>query len=103
MGGLSLWHWLIVLLIVALIFGTKRLTGGANDIGNEVKEFKKGMRDEDKHDAPPEALPPPVLRPVAPTIHPTTPQAPEAAPRPRPLRPPPRPAHPPPVRAPGPR
>lgn len=44
MGGFSIWHWLIVLLIVVLVFGTKRLTGGARDLGKAVDEFKKGMR-----------------------------------------------------------
>ena len=49
MGGFSIWHWLIVLLIVVLVFGTKRLTSGARDLGKAVDEFKKGMRgDEDK-------------------------------------------------------
>ncbi|MCI2260528.1 MULTISPECIES: Sec-independent protein translocase subunit TatA [Xanthomonas] len=48
MGSLSIWHWLVVLVIVLLVFGTKRLTSGAKDLGNAVKEFKKGMRDEDK-------------------------------------------------------
>ena len=48
MGGFSIWHWLVVLLIVVVIFGTKRLTGGAKDLGNAVKEFKKAMRDDDK-------------------------------------------------------
>lgn len=48
MGGFSIWHWLIVLAIVLLVFGTKRLTSGAKDLGNAVKEFKKGMRDDDK-------------------------------------------------------
>jgi len=47
MGGLSIWHWLIVLLVVVLIFGTKRLTGGAKDLGTAVKEFKKAMREEE--------------------------------------------------------
>ena len=51
MGGLSIWHWLIVLVIVLLVFGTKRLTSGAKDVGNAVKEFKKGMRDEDEKPA----------------------------------------------------
>ncbi len=46
MGGLSIWHWLIVLVIVVLIFGTKRLTGSAKDLGSAVKEFKKAMRDD---------------------------------------------------------
>ncbi|MDG2525399.1 Sec-independent protein translocase subunit TatA [Stenotrophomonas sp. HITSZ_GD] len=48
MGGFSIWHWLIVLVIVLLVFGTKRLTSGAKDLGTAVKEFKKGMRDEDR-------------------------------------------------------
>ena len=47
MGGLSIWHWLIVLVIVVLVFGTKRLTGGARDLGKAVDEFKKGMRGDD--------------------------------------------------------
>ena len=48
MGSFSIWHWLVVLLIVVLVFGTKRLTSGAKDLGSAVKEFKKGMRDDDK-------------------------------------------------------
>ncbi|MFC3716105.1 Sec-independent protein translocase subunit TatA [Luteimonas soli] len=48
MGGFSIWHWLIVLAVVLLVFGTKRLTSGAKDLGSAVKEFKKGMRDDDK-------------------------------------------------------
>ena len=46
-GGLSIWHWLIVLLVVVLIFGTKRLTSGAKDLGTAVKEFKKAMREDE--------------------------------------------------------
>ncbi len=48
MGSFSIWHWIIVLVIVLLVFGTKRLTSGAKDVGNAVKEFKKGMRDDEK-------------------------------------------------------
>ena len=47
MGSFSIWHWLIVLVIVLLVFGTKRLTSGARDIGKAVDEFKKGMRGDD--------------------------------------------------------
>ncbi len=47
-GAFGLGHWLVVLLIVVLVFGTKRLTSGAKDLGNAVKEFKKGMREDDK-------------------------------------------------------
>lgn len=48
MGSFSIWHWLIVLVIVVLVFGTKRLTGGARDLGKAVDEFKKGMRGDEK-------------------------------------------------------
>jgi sec-independent protein translocase protein TatA len=47
MGSFSIWHWLIVLVIILLVFGTKRLTGGARDLGKAVDEFKKGMRGDD--------------------------------------------------------
>ena len=49
MGSLSIWHWLIVLLVVVLIFGTKKLRNIGADLGGAVKSFKDGMRsDEDK-------------------------------------------------------
>ena len=47
MGGLSLWHWLIVLVVVVLVFGTKRLRNVGQDMGEAVKGFRKGMRDDD--------------------------------------------------------
>lgn len=46
MGTFSLWHWLIVLLVVVLVFGTKKLRGMGGDVGGAVKEFKKAMQDE---------------------------------------------------------
>ncbi|MGY1458030.1 Sec-independent protein translocase subunit TatA [Luteimonas sp. A534] len=48
MGSFSIWHWIIVLVVVLLIFGTKRLRGAGRDLGEAVKGFKKGMADEDK-------------------------------------------------------
>ncbi|MDY3331305.1 MAG: Sec-independent protein translocase subunit TatA [Pelistega sp.] len=49
MGGLSIWHWLIVLLVVVLVFGTKKLRNVGEDLGGAVKGFKKGMQEgEDK-------------------------------------------------------
>lgn len=48
MGGLSIWHWVIVLVIVVLVFGTKRLGNIGKDLGEAVKGFKKGVQDEDK-------------------------------------------------------
>jgi sec-independent protein translocase protein TatA len=45
MGSLSIWHWLIVLLIVAMVFGTKKLKNIGQDLGGAVKGFKDGMKD----------------------------------------------------------
>ena len=48
MGGLSIWHWLIVLLVVVLIFGTKKLRNIGQDLGGAVKGFKEGMKPGDE-------------------------------------------------------
>jgi sec-independent protein translocase protein TatA len=48
MGGLSIWHWLIVLLVVAMIFGTKKLRNMGSDLGGAVKGFKEGMKSEEE-------------------------------------------------------
>jgi sec-independent protein translocase protein TatA len=49
MGSFSIWHWIIVLVVVVLIFGTKKLRGAFRDVGEGINEFKKGMKgDEDK-------------------------------------------------------
>lgn len=45
MGSLSIWHWLIVLVIVMLIFGTKKLRNIGTDLGGAVKGFKEGVRE----------------------------------------------------------
>jgi len=45
MGSFSIWHWLVVLLIVVLIFGTKKLKNIGQDLGGAVKGFKDGMKD----------------------------------------------------------
>jgi sec-independent protein translocase protein TatA len=58
MGGLSIWHWLIVLLVVVLIFGTKKLANIGKDMGSAVKGFKEGMKTpEDAAAAPAEPTP----------------------------------------------
>ena len=51
MGSLSIWHWLIVLLVVVLVFGTKKLRNVGSDLGGAVKGFKEGMKNEED-DAP---------------------------------------------------
>jgi len=60
MGSFSIWHWLIVLVIVLLIFGTKKLRNMGQDLGGAVKGFKEGMKgaeDPDtKTDVPPQQI-----------------------------------------------
>jgi len=48
MGSFSIWHWLIVLVIVLLVFGTKKLRNIGTDLGGAVKGFKDGMKEGDK-------------------------------------------------------
>ena len=45
MGSFSIWHWLIVLLIVVMVFGTKKLKNMGSDLGGAVKGFKDGIKD----------------------------------------------------------
>jgi sec-independent protein translocase protein TatA len=45
MGSFSIWHWLVVLLIVVMVFGTKKLKNMGSDLGGAVKGFKDGMKD----------------------------------------------------------
>ncbi|MCG6966273.1 MAG: Sec-independent protein translocase subunit TatA [Chromatiaceae bacterium] len=56
-GGISIWQLLIVLVIVLLLFGTKRLRNLGGDLGNAIKGFKKAMSDDEKNaDSSPERL-----------------------------------------------
>ena len=50
MGSFSIWHWLVVLAIVALVFGTKRLRNIGEDVGAAIKSFRKGMNEGDEKD-----------------------------------------------------
>ncbi|MBL8429809.1 MAG: Sec-independent protein translocase subunit TatA [Dechloromonas sp.] len=58
MGSFSIWHWLIVLVIVMLIFGTKKLRNVGQDLGGAVKGFKDGMKDATAGDKPADAAQP---------------------------------------------
>lgn len=51
MGSFSIWHWLIVLVIVMMVFGTKKLKNIGGDLGSAVKGFKDGMKDGGTTDA----------------------------------------------------
>jgi sec-independent protein translocase protein TatA len=71
MGSFSIWHWLIVLLIIILVFGTKKLKNIGSDLGGAVKGFKDGMKDgqapPEEHAAPQQATStPPVSHQVDP-------------------------------------
>jgi sec-independent protein translocase protein TatA len=51
MGSFSIWHWLVVLLIVMLVFGTKKLRNIGSDLGGAVKGFKEGMKEGGSQDS----------------------------------------------------
>jgi sec-independent protein translocase protein TatA len=51
MGGLSIWHWIVVLLVVMLLFGRGKISDLMGDVAKGIKSFKKGMAEEDE--APP--------------------------------------------------
>lgn len=48
MGSFSIWHWLVVLVIVLVVFGTKKLRNVGGDLGGAVKSFKEAVKEEDK-------------------------------------------------------
>ena len=87
MGGLSLWHWLVVIVIVLLLFGKGRISDMMGDLGKGLKSFKQGMADEDEkaaRPAEPRQLPreqqpidirpsgPPPAEPTAPSVPPAS-------------------------------
>ncbi len=60
MGGLSLWHWLLVIAVVALLFGGKgKISGLMGDLAKGIKAFKSGMKEDETAAAPPPQVPPP--------------------------------------------
>lgn len=66
MGGLSIWHWMILLLVIMLLFGGGKVSSFMGDFAKGIKEFKKNMADEPRDasmasppDRPPGSIPPP--------------------------------------------
>ncbi len=53
MGTFSIWHWLVVLVIVVLVFGTKKLRNLGSDLGGAVKGFKEGVKSADEENTSP--------------------------------------------------
>ena len=59
MGGLSLWHWIIVIAVVALLFGGKgKISSVMGDFAKGIKAFKSGMKDDEEASAAPQVAPP---------------------------------------------
>ena len=56
MGSFSIWHWLIVLVVVLLLFGRGKIPDLMGDVAKGIKSFKKGMSDEDEDDAHPKTV-----------------------------------------------
>jgi sec-independent protein translocase protein TatA len=60
MGGLSLWHWLVIIAVVAVLFGGKgKISNLMGDFAKGIKAFKSGMKDEETAGATPPQVPPP--------------------------------------------
>ena len=53
MGSMSIWHWLIVLLVVMMVFGTKKIRSIGGDLGGAIKAFRKSMEETQAEDATP--------------------------------------------------
>jgi sec-independent protein translocase protein TatA len=56
MGGFSIWHWLIVGIIILLLFGKGRFSDMMGDVAKGIKSFKKGMSEDDEKPAPPRRI-----------------------------------------------
>ncbi len=78
MGGFSLWHWIIVLIVVLLLFGRGRISDVMGDFGKGIKSFKAGLG-ESADDKPANQAPPAPAAQISPP-----PAAPTAAPAPAP-------------------
>jgi sec-independent protein translocase protein TatA len=66
MGGFSIWHWLVVGVLVMLLFGKGKFSGMMGDVAKGIKEFKKGMAEEDEPTKPA----PQIEAPVTPAAEP---------------------------------
>ena len=73
-GGFSIWHWLIVGLVVLLLFGKGRFSDMMGDVAKGLKNFKKGMSEDEQAEQrrlSAESTPPPAAAPVEPSAEPT--------------------------------
>lgn len=80
MGGMSLWHWVIVALVILVLFGRGKISEMMGDFGKGVSSFKKGLAEAESVDKPAAQIPPPSAAPVsAPTESVRTPEEEAAA------------------------
>jgi sec-independent protein translocase protein TatA len=71
MGGLSLWHWLVVIAVILVLFGGKgKITNVMGDFAKGIKAFKSGMKEEEAVAPPPPQVPPPPASATATADHP---------------------------------
>jgi sec-independent protein translocase protein TatA len=76
MGSMSIWHWVIVALVVLLLFGRGRISEMMGDLAKGIKSFKKGLADDEATPAAPAAPPAQVTQQAAAPTTPTADQAP---------------------------
>lgn len=72
MGSMSIWHWLLVLVVVLLLFGRGRIPDIMGDFAKGIRSFKKGMAEDDDTPAAQLTTPPVAVPPVASTAPPVT-------------------------------
>ena len=58
MGSLSIWHWIVVIVVVLLLFGRGKISELMGDVAQGIKSFKKGMAEDDEATPPPSASTP---------------------------------------------
>ena len=75
MGGMSIWHWIVVGVIVMLLFGRGKISEIMGDAAKGIKAFKKGMSDDEEKAKEAAAAPPPVVSAPPPAAAPHTPAA----------------------------
>ena len=82
MGGLSLWHWIIVALVILVLFGRGKISEMMGDFGKGVSSCKKGLAEADDVTKPAAQIPPPAATPPAAAPIPAPPAEAEPAPAP---------------------
>jgi sec-independent protein translocase protein TatA len=80
MGGMSLWHWIIVIAVVLLLFGRGKISELMGDVAQGIKSFKKGMAEDEDKKEPPKQDPKTIDHQPAPPVAPQAESRPETKP-----------------------